>query len=122
MCRWSWSSTFESSLAWPGACRIGRRAGVRVGGLTVASVETIGDAALTLLDAESAAGLIISHERAAALGLGNRLEAASGDPVAIGREEWMDGAAIRKLGEQAFVGLGFGGPECGCGCASYMRV
>ncbi len=74
---------------------------VRVGRLTVASVETIGDAALTLLDADSAAGLIISHERAAALGLGNRLEAASGDPVAIGREEWMDGAAIRAIVDPA---------------------
>ncbi len=74
---------------------------VRIGELTVASIETTSDAALAELEAAGRAGLIISHERAAALGLGNRLEAASGDPVAIGREPWLDAAAIRSFVDPA---------------------
>ncbi len=67
---------------------------VTVGALTVASVETA-DAV------PDSAGLIISHERAAALGLGNRREASAGDPVAIRREGWMDRDAVRALADPA---------------------
>ncbi len=74
---------------------------VRIGGLTVASVETVGDDALAILEERGTAGLIISHERSAALGLGNRLEAASGDPVAVVRERWMDAAAVRAVVDPA---------------------
>lgn len=63
---------------------------VKVGALTVASIET----ARVIPDN---AGLIISHERAAALGLGNRWEASAGEPVAIRREAWLDEAAARAL-------------------------
>lgn len=74
---------------------------VRIGAMTVASIETTSDAMLGALDPAGSANLVISHERAAALGLGNRLEAASGDPVAIGREPWMDVAAIRAIVDPA---------------------
>ena len=75
---------------------------VRIGELTVASIETTSDAALAELEAAGRAGLIISHERAAALGLGNRLEAARGRPGGDrSRTDWLDAAAIRSFVDPA---------------------
>ncbi len=71
---------------------------VRVGALTILSLETATPAMLSLLDAESNAPVLISGERAAALGLGNIRDAA--DPamaVLIGRATWLDAGSIRAL-------------------------
>ena len=62
---------------------------VQVGGLAVAAVETGRD---------SAGALLISGERAAALGLAQAREAADPHrPVLIERTPWLDGAAVRRL-------------------------
>ena len=67
---------------------------VRVGSLTVSSVET----------AEAPAGsqLLLSGERAAALGLGNRRESADpATPVLLARADWLDAPASRSLADPA---------------------
>lgn len=62
---------------------------ITVGELTVASVETGED---------PGGDLLISGERAAALGLGQRIEAADPQqPVRIERSEWLDAATVRQL-------------------------
>ena len=62
---------------------------ITVGELTVASVET-GD--------DHGGDLLISGERAAALGLGQRREAADPQqPVRIERSSWLDAASVRQL-------------------------
>lgn len=71
---------------------------VAVGALTILSVETATPQMLALLDAERSSRLLISGERAAALGLSNAREAA--DParaVLIARTPGMDWAALRAL-------------------------
>lgn len=62
---------------------------ITIGDLTIASVET----------GEDAGGdLLISGERAAALGLSQRREAADpAQPVLVRRSEWLDSAAVRQL-------------------------
>ncbi len=67
---------------------------VTVGTLTVASVETA-------RGVPDEAGILLSHERAAALGLGNRREASGSDPVVIRREPWMDEETVRALADPA---------------------
>lgn len=67
---------------------------VKVGTLTVASVETASGV-------PDEAGILLSHERAAALGLGNRREASGSEPVVIRREAWMDEEAVRALADPA---------------------
>jgi GTP cyclohydrolase II len=74
---------------------------VRVGGLTVASVETASDEFLTSLGESAIAQFLVTNERAAALGLGNRLETAAGDPVAIARDPWMDAPNVRAIVDPA---------------------
>lgn len=62
---------------------------ITVGDLTVASVETGED---------PSGDLLISGERAAALGLGQRREAADPQqPVLVLRSDWLDSAAVRRL-------------------------
>jgi GTP cyclohydrolase II len=62
---------------------------ITVGQLTVASVETGED---------PGGDLLISGERAAALGLGQQIEAADPQqPVRIKRSEWLDAAMVRQL-------------------------
>jgi GTP cyclohydrolase II len=62
---------------------------ISVGELTIASVETGED---------PGGDLLISGERAAALGLGQRREAADPQrPVRIERSDWLDSATVRQL-------------------------
>ena len=80
------------------ALRAGRP--VAVGAATILSVETGTQGALDLLDPQAKAPLLLSGERAAALGLGNRREA--GDlkhAVQIGRADWLGREAARALAD-----------------------
>ena len=82
------------------ALRAGRP--VAVGASTILSVETGSEAMLDLLDPGGTAPILLSGERAAALGLGNRREA--GDlkhAVQVHRSEWLDRAAARSLADPA---------------------
>ncbi len=72
---------------------------VSVGSLTILSVEKASDGTLARLDPESRAPLLISAGRAAALGLGNRLEASRGEPVVVLRFEWIDPKTARTLSD-----------------------
>ena len=85
----------ESAIA---ALRAGRP--VAVGAMTILSVETATEAMLDLLDSAGEAPLLMSGERAAALGLGNRREA--GDlkhAVQVRRSRWLDREAARSLAD-----------------------
>jgi GTP cyclohydrolase II len=73
---------------------------VRVGTLTVVSVETVSAEMLALLDPNATARLLISGHRAAALSLANFREAAEPDrPVLIMRSEWLDLQAAQALAD-----------------------
>jgi GTP cyclohydrolase II len=89
------ASPVERAIA---ALRAGRP--VAVGTATVLAVETATEAMLALLDPDSEAPMLLSGERAAALGLGNRREA--GDlkhAVQIERAEWLDRHAAVLLAD-----------------------
>ena len=91
------ASRLERAIA---ALRAGRP--VAVGASTILSVETGSEAMLDLLDPGGTAPVLLSGERAAALGLGNRREA--GDlkhAVQVHRSEWLDRAAARSLADPA---------------------
>ena len=80
------------------ALRAGRP--VQVGGATILSIETGTQAVLELLDPGGQAPILLSGERAAALGLGNRREA--GDlkhAVQVHRPEWLDRDTARSLAD-----------------------
>ena len=78
------------------ALRAGRP--VAIGGLTVLAVETATADMMALVDAEEKADLLISGERAAALGLANERSAADpSQPVRIGRPEWLSQAVALAL-------------------------
>ena len=68
-----------------------------VGSLTILSIETASGETLQRLDPEGRAPLLVSSERAAALGLGNRLEASGSSPVIVLRSQWIDPAMARRL-------------------------
>lgn len=76
---------------------------VRIGSghpLTILSVETAAPAMLELVDPDSAAPLLISGWRAAALSLGNRRDAADpADPALLERSGWLDSVAARSLAD-----------------------
>ena len=75
---------------------------VRVGGQAVASVETASAAMLALIDRDSTADVLISGERAAALGLGNARDAADPhQPVRIKRAAWLARGDVRALVDPA---------------------
>jgi GTP cyclohydrolase II len=80
------------------ALRAGRA--VRVGTLSTLSVETASDAMLDLLDPDAGAPVLISADRAAALNLAKRREAAGG-PVAIAPNDWLDRRLVRSLADPA---------------------
>ena len=86
---------------------------VRIGELTVLSVETADDAALERLDPDHTAPLLISPERAAALGLANQRAAAGGGPVVIRCAGWLDRQAARTLVDPShdFARVTPGAPE-----------
>ena len=66
--------------------------------IAVLAVETATPSMLELTDPQEKADLLISGARAAALGLGNRLDAADPErPVRIARADWLDDRAVRAL-------------------------
>ena len=82
------------------ALRAGRP--VTVGALTIAGVETATSELLSLLDPEQAAPILLSGERAAALGLGNVREAADpASPVLISRATWLSRDQVLRLVDPA---------------------
>ena len=95
-----------------GALRAGRA--VRIAGgkpVAVAAVETATTLFLEQVDPQSSARLLISGERAEALSLANRREAAEpSEPVLIERPDWLDPEAALALsdpgrdGERAPIG------------------
>ena len=84
----------ETAIA---ALRGGRA--VRVGTLTILSVETASDAMLGMADPDGKAAVLVSGQRAAALGLGNQREAAGSAPVRIARCHWLDGDLVRAIAD-----------------------
>jgi GTP cyclohydrolase II len=89
------ASPVERAIA---ALRAGRP--VAVGATTILSVETGTEAILDLLDPGAEAPILLSGERAAALGLGNLREA--GDlkhPVQVHRAGWLDRDTARSLAD-----------------------
>jgi GTP cyclohydrolase II len=91
------ASPVERAIA---ALRAGRP--VAIGAMTILAVETGTEAMLDLLDPHREAPILLSGERAAALGLGNLREA--GDlkhAVQVSRCEWLDRAAVRALADPA---------------------
>ena len=82
------------------ALRGGRAVGVA--GIAVLAVETTTEEMLDLVDPESRASLLLSGPRGAALGLGNRLEAANSDsPVLLARTSWLDQPTALSLADPA---------------------
>lgn len=67
---------------------------------TVISVETATSELLALVDPDRAARLLISGQRAAALSLANRRDAADADtPVLIDHEDWLDAQTALTLAD-----------------------
>lgn len=88
-------SDIERAIA---ALRAGRP--VRVGGVTVLSVETGTQPMLDLLDPNSRAPLLLSGHRARALSLGNERDAADESlPVEVRHCEWLDRGSARALAD-----------------------
>jgi GTP cyclohydrolase II len=91
------AGSLEPAIA---ALRGGRPVGI--GGAVLLSVETGGAAMLALLDPAGTARLLISGERAAALGLANEGKAADPSrPVSIARAAWLDAATALALVDPA---------------------
>ncbi len=88
-------SPIERAIA---ALRAGRA--VRVGDIAVLSVEAGSQALLDLLDPKHQAPMLISAQRAFALGLANEKEAArDSGPVEISHCDWLDRQAARALAD-----------------------
>ena len=82
------------------ALRAGRP--VRVGSVTILSVETGGEAMLDMVDPGGNAPMLLSGPRAMALGLGNAHDAAgASDPVEVRHCDWLDRDAARALADPA---------------------
>jgi GTP cyclohydrolase II len=81
------------------ALRSGRPVVIEGGSrIAILAVETATPALLELVDPQASADLLISGARAAALGLGNRLDAADPErPVRILRADWLDNASARAM-------------------------
>ncbi|HEY0627808.1 MAG TPA: GTP cyclohydrolase II [Sphingomicrobium sp.] len=91
------ASPLERAIA---ALRAGRA--VRVGEATVLSVETGTQAMLDLLDPHGRAHLLLSGQRARALGLANERDAADeGQPVEVRHSDWLDRGTARALADPA---------------------
>ena len=88
------SATLEQAIA---ALAGGRQ--VRIGGLTLLSIETASDATLDRVDPHDRAALIVSAGRGAALGLGNERAMVPGQPVRIERSDWLDRSMVRALAD-----------------------
>ena len=91
------AAALERAIA---ALRAGRP--VRVGGVTVLSVETGTQPLLDLIDPQAIAPLLISGHRAQALSLSNEREAADeSQPVEVRHSDWLDRDAARALADPA---------------------
>ena len=91
------ASALERAIA---ALRAGRA--VRIGDLTILSVETSSQAMLDLADPNGAAPMLLSGHRARALGLSNEREAADAlQPVEVRHCSWLDRDAARALADPA---------------------
>ena len=101
------SPSIECAIA---ALRGGRTA--TIDGASFLSIETGSLATLALLDPGQAARILLSGERAAALGLGNILDAADPSrPALLAREAWLDAATVSDLVDPAHdLARGPGGP------------
>ena len=89
------ASPIERAIA---AMRAGRP--VRIGETVLVSVETGTQALLDLLDPDHRAPMLISAQRAIALGLANEKEAArDAGPVEIGHCQWLDRDTARALAD-----------------------
>jgi len=93
-----------------GALRGGRA--VTIDGATFLSIEMGSAATLALLDPGQTARILLSGERAAALGLGNILDSADPSrPALIARDAWLDAATVLDLVDPANdLARGPGGP------------
>ena len=81
------------------ALRAGRPVRIE-GGPTLLALETATDAMLDILDEQATAPLLISGNRAAALGLGNALQAADRRaPVRLSRTPWLDRSTALRLAD-----------------------
>ena len=74
---------------------------VAIDGTTFLAIETADDAGLAAFDADSAADILISGNRAATLKLANQREAAPTGPVRVARAPWIDLAAATALADPA---------------------
>ena len=85
---------------------------VTIDGASFLSIETGSAATLALLDADQTARILLSGERAAALGLGNILDAADPSrPALITRDGWLDAPTVSELVDPAHdLARGPGGP------------
>ncbi|QIK96952.1 GTP cyclohydrolase II [Sphingomonas sp. HDW15A] len=72
---------------------------VRIGKLNILAIETTDDEALDRLDPGACANFLLSAERAAALGLGNRRENTPGVPLVVRRSDWMNTATVRAIAD-----------------------
>ena len=69
---------------------------VRIGALTLLSIETASEATLDRSEPEA---LILSAGRGAALGLGNHRDAVPGQPVRIARSAWLTRDLVRAIAD-----------------------
>jgi GTP cyclohydrolase II len=122
------ASNLERAIA---ALRAGRP--VRIGGITALSVETGTEAMLELLDPKGCAPLLISGQRAMALGLGNEREAADQAlPVEVSHCQWLDRDAARALADPGrdfdrgpigpLSAVTVGNPECARAALALARI
>ena len=89
------ATSVERAIA---ALRAGRP--IAIGEVTILSVETATEAMLDLLDPLGRAPLLLSGERAAALGLGNLREAGDlSHAVQVHRSDWLDRSSARALAD-----------------------
>ena len=74
---------------------------MRIGMTTILSVETASAAMLALADPDDQAAVLLSGQRAAALGLGNQREATGAAPVQVARSAWLNRDIVRAIADPA---------------------
>jgi GTP cyclohydrolase II len=74
---------------------------VAIDGTAFLAVETADDAALAAFDAEAAADLLVSGNRAVTLKLANQIDGTPTGPVRIGRTAWLDLAEATAVADPA---------------------
>ena len=74
---------------------------MRIGMITILSVETASAAMVALADPDDQAAVLLSGQRAAALGLGNQREATGAAPVQVARSAWLNRDIVRAIADPA---------------------